>query len=124
MERFNADGTPKKEKKGKKIGGSLIVLFIIAAIIVGSASSVITYQNEYKLIRQFGKVQTVITEPGFSLKIPFVQTVDTIPKEIQLYDLPPSDVITSDKKTMIIDSYVLWKVTDPLKFAQTLGGSI
>lgn len=124
MERFNADGTPKKEKKGKKIGGSLIVLLIIAAIIVGSASSVITYQNEYKLIRQFGKVQTVITEPGFSLKIPFVQTVDTIPKEIQLYDLPPSDVITSDKKTMIIDSYVLWKVTDPLKFAQTLGGSI
>ena len=124
MERFNADGTPKKEKKGKKIGGSLIVLLIIAAIIVGSASSVITYQNEYKLIRQFGKVQTVITEPGFSLKIPFVQTVDTIPKEIQLYDLPPGDVITSDKKTMIIDSYVLWKVTDPLKFAQTLGGSI
>ena len=124
MERFNADGTPKKDNKKKKVGSSLIVLLIIAAIIVGSASSVITYQNEYKLIRQFGKVQTVITEPGFSLKIPFVQTVDTIPKEIQLYDLPPSDVITSDKKTMIIDSYVLWKVTDPLKFAQTLGGSI
>jgi len=124
MERFNADGTPKKEGKSKKIGTSFLAVLVVLAIFLGSASSIVTHQNEYKLVRQFGKVQRVITEPGFSLKIPFVETVDTIPKQIQLYDLPPSDVITSDKKTMIIDSYVLWQVTDPLKFAQTLGSSI
>ena len=45
-------------------------------------------------------------------------------KELLIYDLPASDVITSDKKTMIVDSYVLWHVTDPLKFAQTLSCSV
>ena len=40
-------------------------------------------------------------------------------KQVLLYDLPSSDVITSDKKTMICDSYILWQITDPLKFAQT-----
>jgi len=61
---------------------------------------------------------------GISMKIPFIQTVDKLPKETLLYDLSPSDVITSDKKTMICDSYILWHITDPLKFAQTLNCSI
>ena len=50
--------------------------------------------------------------------------MDTLPKQILLYDLPSSDVITSDKKTMICDSYILWYIADPLKFAQTLNSSI
>jgi membrane protease subunit HflC len=53
-----------------------------------------------------------------------VQSVDKLPKETLLYDLASSDVITSDKKTMICDSYILWHITDPLKFAQTLNSSI
>ena len=81
-------------------------------------------ENEYKLIRQFGRVQRVVSTSGLSFKIPFIQTTDTVPREILLYDLPASDVITSDKKSMIVDSYVLWRVTDPLKFTQTLANSI
>ena len=77
-----------------------------------------------KLIRQFGRVQRVVSTSGLSFKIPFIQTTDTVPREILLYDLPASDVITSDKKSMIVDSYVLWRVTDPLKFTQTLANSI
>lgn len=88
------------------------------------SSIVITQENEYKLIREFGRVSSVVTEPGLSFKIPFVQTADTLPKEILLYDLAASDVITKDKKTMISDSYVLWRIDDPLKFAQTLNSSI
>jgi membrane protease subunit HflC len=53
-----------------------------------------------------------------------VQSVDKLPKETLLYDLASFDVITSDKKTMICDSYILWHITDPLKFAQTLNSSI
>ena len=53
-----------------------------------------------------------------------METADTLPKEILLYDIAESEVMTSDKKTMITDSYVLWRITDPLKFAQTLNGSI
>lgn len=103
-------------------------LFIIlgsVAVLIGAAASItVTAQNEYKLVRQFGKVKRVISSPGISLKIPFVETTATLPKETLLYDLSPSDVITKDKKTMISDSYVLWKIEDPLKFAQTLNSSV
>ena len=100
---------------------------IIGAVVVmalGLTSVTVTAQNEYKLIRQFGKVKRVIDKPGLSLRIPFLETAATLPKETLLYDLAPSDVITGDKKTMISDSYVLWEIADPLKFAQTLNSSI
>ena len=101
-----------------------ITLGSVAVLIGAAASITVTAQNEYKLVRQFGKVKRVISSPGISLKIPFVETTATLPKETLLYDLSPSDVITKDKKTMISDSYVLWKIEDPLKFAQTLNSSI
>lgn len=103
---------------------SLIGAAAVVALILFLSSVIVTYDNEYKLIRQFGKVQRVVSESGISFKIPVIQTVNTIPRDIRLYDLAPSDVITSDKKTMVLDSYVLWRVTDPLKFAQTLSGSV
>ena len=108
----------------KKIFGSLFLIILVAAIFVGFNSVVITAENEYKVIRQFGKIDHVQSEAGLSFKVPFIQTADTLPKQILLYDLAPSDVITKDKKTMITNSYVLWKITDPVKFAQTLNSSI
>lgn len=109
----------------KKLTKSVIAV-VAAVLVLGLlySSMIVTYDNEYKLIRQFGKVQRTISTSGVSFKIPVLQTVNTIPKDIQLYDLAPSDVITSDKKTMVLDSYVLWRVTDPLKFAQTLSFSV
>lgn len=127
FERFNSDGTKKKDKKDKKKSsktGTIAVVVVILAAIILSNSMVVTRQNQFKLIRQFGRVQRVVTDAGLSFKIPFVESVDTIPKELLLYDIAASDVITSDKKTMIVDSYVLWHVTDPLKFAQTLSCSV
>lgn len=106
-----------KMKKAALIAG------ILGAVIIGS-SITITQQNEYKLIRQFGKVDRVISSPGISFRIPFIESTQSLPKETMLYDLAASDVITKDKKTMISDSYVLWKISDPLKFAQTLNSSV
>ena len=100
------------------------IILAVAALIILSSSIVITQEDEYKLIREFGKVSTVITEPGISFKLPFIQSADTLPKQILIYDLASSDVITMDKKTMITDSYVLWKIDDPLLFAQTLNSSV
>lgn len=125
-ERYNSDGTKKAEptEKNHRFRVFPVIIIIIAALFLLSASMVITKENQFKLIRQFGRVERVQTQAGLSFKIPFVESVDTIPKELLIYDLPASDVITSDKKTMIVDSYVLWHVTDPLKFAQTLSGSV
>ena len=108
----------------KKIAGGFLTVLIIAALFLGITSIIVTKENEYKVVRQFGKIDHVETEAGVSFKIPFIQTVATLPKSILVYDLSPSDVITQDKKTMITDSYVLWKITDPIKFAQTLNSSI
>ena len=100
----------------------IVVLFVL--LVAGASSIVITRENEYSLVRQFGKIDHVVGTAGISFKIPFIQSVDTLPKQILLYDLPSSDVITSDKKTMICDSYILWYIADPQKFAQTLNSSI
>ncbi len=109
----------------KKIfGKAFAVILLIAALFLGVSSLVITKENEYKVIRQFGKIDHVQTQAGVSFKIPFLQTESSLPKQILVYDLSPSDVITKDKKTMITDSYVLWQITDPIKFAQTLNSSI
>lgn len=107
--------------KGKKIG---ILIGVSAVVVAVGASVTVTQQNEYKLIRQFGKVDRVIRSSGISFKIPFIESTQSLPKETLLYDLAASDVITKDKKTMISDSYVLWKISDPLKFAQTLNSSV
>lgn len=107
--------------KGKKIG---ILIGVSAVAVAVGASVTVTQQNEYKLIRQFGKVDRVISSSGISFKIPFIESTQSLPKETLLYDLAASDVITKDKKTMISDSYVLWKISDPLKFAQTLNSSV
>lgn len=108
-----------------KLSKKIPLIFLVVLLVIGLLSSiVITAENEYSLIRQFGKVDHVITNAGISFKIPFIQSVDTLPKQTLIYDLAPSDVITKDKKTMITDSYVLWHITNPLKFAQSLNSSI
>lgn len=114
----------RKRRNMKKFRNAAIVIVVLVLLIVGANSLVITNENQYSLIRQFGKVDHVIDHAGVSFKIPFIQSVDTLPKETLLYDLSSSDVITSDKKTMICNSYVLWHITDPLLFAQTLNSSI
>lgn len=102
----------------------IIIACILFVLILINSFAIITYENEYKLIKQFSKVNRVIDSAGVSFKIPFIESVDTLPKNIILYDLATSDVITKDKKAMVADSYVLWKISDPLKFAQSLSSSI
>ena len=107
----------------KKRKAFIVTGALLAVVLLGTAVTV-TAQNEYKLVRQFGKVKRIIDQPGIRLRIPFLETTASLPKETMLYDLSPSDVITKDKKTMISDSYVLWQIQDPLKFAQTLNSSL
>lgn len=108
-------------KTVKRVGLAIVAIFLFILI---ESSFVVTYEDEYSLVRQFGKIDHVVSESGISFKIPFIQSVAKLPKQTLLYDMASSDVITGDKKTMITDSYVLWEISDPLKFAQTLNSSI
>ncbi len=107
-----------------KISKILGVVIAVVAVIVLSSSVVVTQEDEYRLVRQFGRINRVITEPGLSFKIPFLESTTTLPKKMLHYDLPESDVITMDKKTMLTDSYVLWQITDPMAFAKNLNSSV
>ena len=109
-------------KKSLKI--ALPILILVVVLLLSSGCFVTTRQNEYTIIRQFGAVVKIVDEPGLSLKLPFIQSASTLPKTEMLYDLAVSDVITSDKKSMVADSFVLWRISDPLKFIQTLSGNI
>lgn len=105
----------------------IIIPCIIIVLILLTSSLVVTRPGEYRVIKQFGKIVRVEandgTSYGVSLKIPFVQSITTISSKMKLSDLPPSDVMTSDKKSMISDCFVMWRINDPVKFIQKLSGS-
>ena len=114
------DNIERIRQPRKKAPFIIIAILAVIAIIVISNSLVVTMENEYTLVKQFGKIEKIVPEAGLSFKVPFIQTTDTLPNTLLIYDLTQSDVITEDKKTMVVDSYVLWKIVDPLKFVQTL----
>ena len=108
--------------KTKKI--IIIVAAVIAAILLLSLISSTMYsvgENQFGIVRQFGQVVDIKNDPGLYFKVPFVQEIDYLPKNTQLYDVTPSDVLTSDKKSLVVDSYAIWKIVDPLEFVQSIG---
>ena len=109
----------------KSIKSTVIILTVILLVIIGiSASTFTVNSNEYAVVRQFGKVITIYDETGLQFKIPFVQSVDKLPKTKLIYDLPVSEVITKDKQTMVADSFATWKIVDPQLFIKNLSGSL
>lgn len=110
--------------KAKKVSRVFIIILLLAGLIILFSSLFITRENQYSVVKRFGKIERVVDHAGLSIKTPFIETVSYIPKSIQFYDMPESDVITMDKKAMVADSYVLWRVVDPIKFTQALTSSI
>ena len=106
-----------QKTKGKKW---IFVVLLIVLLALGGSCMVVTYPNEYAVVTQFGKIVSVKEDPGLSVKVPFIQHVEKIEKEVLLYDLAVSDVMTKDKKSMIADCFVLWEINDPIKYTQTL----
>ena len=101
----------------------IIILSLVIVYLLINMAAVITYPNQYKVIKTMGKISRVTTEPGFSLRIPLIQSETTIQKAKQLYDIAPTEIYTSDKKKMEVDAYIIWRVQDPVKFTQTLNSS-
>jgi membrane protease subunit HflC len=107
----------------KKTKISLIIAGIIVAlaVILVASTAYTVKEDQYGIVRQFGKVVSIKDEAGIYIKIPFMEDVSYLPKNLLVDDVTPSDVLTSDKKALVIDSYVVWKITDPLTFVQSIG---
>ena len=102
-----------------KKSGILIIILLLAAVI--GINSIFTVQeNEYACTVRFSKIIDTTGEAGLHFKLPFVDSVKYFPKATQLYDIPPSEVLTSDKQNMTVDCYILWSISDPKLFYQTL----
>ncbi|HEY0203492.1 MAG TPA: protease modulator HflC [Acetobacteraceae bacterium] len=93
-----------------------------AVILVLAAASLFTVvQTEQVLITQFGQPIRVINTPGLHVKVPFVQTVITFDRRLLDYETPGEEVILSDQRRLIVDSFTRFRITDPLRYFQTVG---
>jgi membrane protease subunit HflC len=101
----------------KKVIIPIVVFFLLITTLM---SAYIVREDEYACINRFGKIIDIKSSAGLYFKVPFVDNKFVLPKKKILYDLKPSDVLTGDKKAMVVDNYVLWEISDPLKFYQSV----
>ena len=101
---------------------TIIISLIALVLVIVAFSSVYTVkENEYACTFRFSEIVNTETEAGLHFKIPFIDSVKYFSKATQLYDIPPSAVITSDKQNMTVDCYILWNIEDPQQFYRALG---
>ncbi|WP_121611464.1 protease modulator HflC [Mesobacillus foraminis] len=100
-------------RKYSKMGIFFIVL--IALFVFIATNLFIVREGEFKVVRQFGEVVRIESEPGLSYKIPFIQSVTTLPKYQMTYNVSQAEINTRDKKRILIDNYAIWKIEDPKK---------
>ena len=102
----------------------IFLIAVVALLVIVLANSVYTVrENQYACRVQFSKIVDTTAEAGLHFKIPFIESIKYFSKATQLYDIPPSEVLTSDKQNMTVDCYILWQISDPLKFYQSLGSA-
>ena len=103
---------------------AIIAIVIALLVIIGLSGSMFTVrENEYACTVRFSEIIDTTGQAGLHFKVPFVDSIKYFSKATMLYDIPPSEVLTSDKQNMTVDCYVLWKIEDPKKFYQTLGNT-
>ena len=101
---------------------TIIISVIALVLVIVAFSSVYTVkENEYACTFRFSEIVNTETEAGLHFKIPFIDSVKYFSKATQLYDIPPSAVITTDKQNMTVDCYILWNIEDPQQFYRALG---
>jgi len=102
----------------------IIGIIVLAVIIIGASSVYTVAEDQYACVFRFSEIVGTTGESGLHFRIPFVDAVEYFPKATQFYDIPPSEVLTSDKQNMTVDCYILWKIADPQQFYRALGTTV
>lgn len=97
----------------------VLILSVVAVLFIGLSFFVVD-QTQYAVVLRFGEIRKVISEPGLYVKTPFVDNVIRFSKRFYIYDIPVEKIITLDKKTMLVDSYAIWRISDPKKFIESV----
>lgn len=98
---------------------AIVAVFVIA--VLASASLFTVAQTQQVLVTQFGQPIRVISEPGLHAKLPFIQTVLVFDRRLLDYDSPGEEIILSDQRRLIVDSFTRFRITDPLRYYQSVG---
>ena len=103
---------------GKKLGPAIVVIIVLLFVL----SSVFFTVDEtmQAIVLQLGKPVGDVKSPGIHFKIPFAQEVKYFEKRLLDYDAAPAEILTADKKNLVVDNYAKWNITDPLKFYKTV----
>ena len=101
--------------------GILIGIIVIALLMVAGSAWYTLEEDQYACVFRFSEIVDTQDTAGLHFMIPFIDTVEYFPKATQLYDIPPSEVLTSDKQNMTVDCYILWEISDPQQFYRALG---
>jgi modulator of FtsH protease HflC len=98
-----------------------IALFLAFAVLVTAWASVFTVdETELSIVTKFGEYKRTVTQPGLHAKVPFVETVHTMERRILVSDTPPAEYLTLDKKRLVADPILRFRITDPLRFYKTV----
>ena len=103
------------------IAGGVLAVLLIVALIVGYSSVFTVYQTHQALVVRLGEPIRPITTPGLHFKAPLIDSVITIDKRILDLEAPAQEVIASDQKRLVVDAFARYRITDPLRFYQSLG---
>lgn len=123
---FKDKDTDIIDEQPRKINKPFPKTFFVGAVIALLAilflwnNLYVVQVNEYKVVRQFGEIVKIIDKPGLNFKIPFVQSVTSLPKYTLVYDVPPAEINTLDKKRIMVDYYGIWRINDPTEMIETL----
>lgn len=108
--------TKKKSKLGFLVKLTILVLLVISI----TNSAYIVKENEYAYVTRFSKFVKIQDTAGLHFKLPLLDKIEKLPKYRMMYDIPPSEVLTGDKKTLVVDNFIVWQIDDPYTFMRTV----
>ena len=127
-EQFNKNNKVPKTKEPinfKKHMKSIIILTLIfASFVILLANIYVVKESEYRVVRQFGEVKEIRYTPGIYMKVPFLQSVTSLPRYQMTYNVSEAEINTMDKKRIIIDNYAVWRITDPKMMITNAGNML
>ncbi|WP_027084283.1 protease modulator HflC [Cohnella panacarvi] len=97
----------------------LTTVGVLVFLILGFTSMYVVKEGEYKVVLKFGEAVRVVEDPGLHFKIPFIESVSKLPKYQMMYRSQQTQILTKDKKPILVDNYTVWRIDDPEKFLKT-----
>lgn len=127
-EQFNKNNKVPKTKEPinfkKHMKTIIIFTLIFASFVILLANIYVVKESEYRVVRQFGEVKEIRYTPGIYMKVPFLQSVTSLPRYQMTYNVSEAEINTMDKKRIIIDNYAVWRITDPKMMITNAGNML